>query len=177
MRRECRERFPHHQLQRKPLMSDPDMHYDTCVTHVPWFISVSLTRGGGESVPAIPGACATLNCTYLVRGPWVSNHITCKVTAEITYRFPNFHGWIIKLFNCTPQDACNYLSMFGSKLINFTNKVLVCRYGDIMLDHSALIRRLGFESPSGRDIFCIEIIDTSTRTWMLLSTQSQHFKW
>ena len=36
MRRECRERFPRHRLQRKSLISDPDMHHGTCVTHVPW---------------------------------------------------------------------------------------------------------------------------------------------
>ena len=68
-RRECRERFPRHRLQRKPLVSDPGMHHGTCVTHVPWCMSGSLTRGGGENVPGIPGAwCATRNFTYLVRG-------------------------------------------------------------------------------------------------------------
>ena len=30
MRPECRERFPRHQLQRKPLVSDPGMHHGTC---------------------------------------------------------------------------------------------------------------------------------------------------
>ena len=40
--RECRERFPRHRLQRKPLLSDPGMHHGTCVTHVPWYMSVSL---------------------------------------------------------------------------------------------------------------------------------------
>ena len=45
-------------LQRKPLVSDPGMHHDTCVTHVPWCMSGSLTRGGGEYVPGIPSACA-----------------------------------------------------------------------------------------------------------------------
>ena len=29
-----------------------------------------LTRGGGENVPGIPGACATRKVTYLARGPW-----------------------------------------------------------------------------------------------------------
>ena len=43
MRRECRERFLRHRLQRKPPVSDPDMHRDTCVTHVPWYMSGSLT--------------------------------------------------------------------------------------------------------------------------------------
>ena len=47
MRRECRERFPRHRLQRKLLASDPDMHHGTCVTHVPWCMSGSLTLGGG----------------------------------------------------------------------------------------------------------------------------------
>ena len=46
MRRECRERFPRHQLQRKPLVSNPGMHHGTCVTHVPWCMSGSLTCGG-----------------------------------------------------------------------------------------------------------------------------------
>ena len=30
-----------------------------------------LTRGGGENVPGIPGACATRKFTYLARGPWL----------------------------------------------------------------------------------------------------------
>ena len=40
MRRECRERFPP-----PPRFSDPDMHHGTCVTHVPWCKSGSLTNG------------------------------------------------------------------------------------------------------------------------------------
>ena len=69
MRRECRERFPCHRLEGKPLVSDPSMHHGTCVTHVPWCMSGSLTRGGGENVPGIPGACTTRDFTYLVRAP------------------------------------------------------------------------------------------------------------
>ena len=45
------------------------MHHGTCVTHVPWCMSGSLNRGGGENAPGIPGACATHNITYLARGP------------------------------------------------------------------------------------------------------------
>ena len=70
MRRECRERFPTIDFKRKPLVSDPNMHHGTCVTHVPWCMSGSLTRGRGENVPGIPGACWTLNFACLVRGPW-----------------------------------------------------------------------------------------------------------
>ena len=49
----------------QPLVSDPGMHRGTRVTHVPWSMSGSLTRGGGENVPGIPGACATRNFAYL----------------------------------------------------------------------------------------------------------------
>ena len=74
---ECRERFPRHRLQRKPLVSG--MHHGTCVSHVPSCMSGSLTRGGGENVPGIPGACATRNFTYLVWGP-LENQNTHKIT-------------------------------------------------------------------------------------------------
>ena len=69
MRRECRERFPRHRLRRKPLGADPSTHHGSCVTHVPWCMSGSLTRDGGENLPGIPGA-STRNFTYLVRGPY-----------------------------------------------------------------------------------------------------------
>ena len=62
--------MPRHRLQRKPLVSDPGMHHGTCVKYVPWCLSGSLTSGGGENVPGIPGACATRNFAYLVRGPY-----------------------------------------------------------------------------------------------------------
>ena len=93
MRRECRERFPRHRLQRKPLVSDPVMHHGTCVTHVPWCMAGSPTDNGGGNVPGIPGACATRNCTYLVRGPWWThwrrkNETACNFSglACLTYR-------------------------------------------------------------------------------------------
>ena len=66
---ECRERFPRHWLQTKPLVSGPDMDHGTCVTHVPWCMSGLLTRGYGINVPGIPGAWATRKFMYLARGP------------------------------------------------------------------------------------------------------------
>ena len=70
MRRDCRERFPRQRIQRKPLVSDPSMHHGTCVTHVPWCMPGLLYSGGAENVPGIPGACATHNPMYRIRGPW-----------------------------------------------------------------------------------------------------------
>ena len=76
MRWECWDRFPCHQLQMKPLVSNPGMHHGTCITHVHWCMSGSLTCVGRENVPSIPGACATRNFTYLVRGPL---HALCRL--------------------------------------------------------------------------------------------------
>ena len=57
-----------------PWISDLGMHHGTCVTHVPWCMPGSLTNGflwsqWRGNVPGIPGACASRNSTYLVRGP------------------------------------------------------------------------------------------------------------
>ena len=46
--------FPRRRFQRKPIVGD----HGTCVMHVPWCMSGSLTCGDGENVPGIPGACA-----------------------------------------------------------------------------------------------------------------------
>ena len=82
MRRGCRERFPCHRPQRNPSLAIP-----TCimarVTHVPWCTLGSPTRGGGKNVPGTPGACATRNFTYLVRGPCVANARNTLVTANL----------------------------------------------------------------------------------------------
>ena len=51
MRWECRERFPTTDLKESARVSDPGMHHGTCVMHVPWCMSGSLTSGGGKNVP------------------------------------------------------------------------------------------------------------------------------
>ena len=40
--------FPRYRFQRKSPVSIPGMHHGTCVTHVPWCMSGSLIRDGGE---------------------------------------------------------------------------------------------------------------------------------
>ena len=89
-------------FNRKPLVSDPGMHHGTCITLtcitlVPWCVSGSLTRGGGERVPGIPGSYATRNFAYLVRGPcrrlyralaqntqYGSRYVLCKPDRPVT---------------------------------------------------------------------------------------------
>ena len=52
-------------------VSDPDMHYGTCVTHVPRCMPGSLTSRWRKNVPG-PGACATRNFKYQTKGPCMS---------------------------------------------------------------------------------------------------------
>ena len=60
-----------------PRVSNPGMPHGTCMTHVPWCMPGSLASGflwsqWRKNVPGIPGACATHNFIYLVRGQWVN---------------------------------------------------------------------------------------------------------
>ena len=78
-----------------PRVSDPDMHHGTCGTHVPWCMLISRTSGffevcGGENFFfEIPGACATRNFTYLVRGPWIPVDVSCGLNLISTLSM----GW------------------------------------------------------------------------------------
>ena len=74
MRQECRERFPLHRLQKKPLVSDPAIQYGTC----------------GENVPDIPGACATRNFAYLVRHP----RVMCFQPRHYSMDVEKDAGWV-----------------------------------------------------------------------------------
>ena len=68
-----------------------------CITarasHVLWCISGSLTHGGGENVPGIPGACANCNSTYLVRGPW--NFISLVIFTPCPLNVPKHWGLLM----------------------------------------------------------------------------------
>ena len=82
------------------LVNDPGIHHGTCVTHVPRCMSGLLTRGGGENVPGIPGACATFNFAYLARGkrPMRTDlNITPSDCREMKRKanvwFPHTIGW------------------------------------------------------------------------------------
>ena len=112
MRWECLERFPRHWLQRKLLVSDPGIHHITCVAHLPWCMSGSLTRGGGGNVPGIPGACATRNFTYLVRGPWK--------------RFPDYWAFVRGPTTKDQQSGALIFSLMLACISCWTNN----RFGD-----------------------------------------------
>ena len=105
MRREYWERFPRHRLQRKPLVSDHDIHQGTCVTHVPWCMLGSLTRGGGENVPGIPSECTTRNLTYLARGPL---HDVSYLQRTLI-PFHRYLRWFSKFYSTSYLLSCGFL--------------------------------------------------------------------
>ena len=79
-------RFPR-RLQRKPLVSNPGMHNGTCVTHVPWCMSGSLTLAGGETFPALTAHTQPGNFTYLIRSPWCWQYRCLAYNIKILINF------------------------------------------------------------------------------------------
>ena len=103
-----------HRLQRKPLVNDPGMHHGTCTTHVPWCMSESLTRGGGENVLGIPGVCATRNFAHVVRVPMLDQQ---TVMANILglFHIGSIGGLVhqkkylnVLINNCMSKNRYNY---------------------------------------------------------------------
>ena len=96
------------------------IYHGTCVTHVPWCMPGSLTRGfpalesvARKNVPGIPGACATRNAAYLVRGPWSDRLDQVRhrsyVHAErslLTKIFNNPYHIIIDIKQCVLNHLC-----------------------------------------------------------------------
>ena len=125
---ECRERFPRHRLQRKPLVSDPGKHHGTCVTHVPCCMSgSSLIRNGGEDVLAISRRMCNLQwqlrciiildlkpCgkfTYLASGPWGLRALSGKCAWGMA---TNQALWsiLIAIEDCTLITCCFRFVLF-----------------------------------------------------------------
>ena len=72
MRRECRERFSRHRLQ-KGTARKRSRHASWHVRHARAMMHVRIANP--PNVPGIPGACATRNFAYLVRGPLGILHV------------------------------------------------------------------------------------------------------
>ena len=75
-----------------PLVNEPDVHHGTCVLG-------SLTHGGGEHVPGIPGARATLKFTYPVRSPCLkklSNHFIIRIKPRDLFSREEIKGEIVE---------------------------------------------------------------------------------
>ena len=73
-------------FKRNPLVSDPGMHHGTCVTHVPWCMSGSRTRGDGENVPGILRACAPAILRIWQEAHWHLSQHPCTSAIVVTLK-------------------------------------------------------------------------------------------
>ena len=105
------------------------MHHGTCVTHVPWYMSGSITRGGGENVPGIPGACATRN--FYVSGKrslanivWKALHIFPQMCYSLIARMTYYGYFLWK--NCGQQGLLLTESVSSAVQPNFIFMIQQC---------------------------------------------------
>ena len=88
--------FLHRRLQRKLLVSDPYMHHDTCVTHVPWCMSGSLNQRWQGKRSRHSRRMRARNFTYLVWGP------SRPISSSLNMWGPDQNGWYFAdgIFKC-----------------------------------------------------------------------------
>ena len=79
MRRECRERFSRHQIQRESLISDPGMHYGTCRDAC----RDRQTAVAGKTFPAFPAYAQPA-----ILRIWQEAHQIVKMDNTGPYRLP-----------------------------------------------------------------------------------------
>ena len=106
------------------------MHHGTCITHVPWCKSGSLTHGSRENIPGIPAACTTRNSTYLATSD------TCASKHGVPY---DIHS-PVDLFD-VPNSSfnCNEPLIFQTRLfvtnslsfIDQADHIVVLNHGEI----------------------------------------------
>ena len=84
------------------------MHHGTCVTHVPWCMSGSLTCGGGENVPGIPGACAPA-----ILRIWQGAH---EIGSAPAFSLPSCHFIFTQVTNTRKLDT-----LISSLVANYEN--------------------------------------------------------
>ena len=83
------------------------MHHGTCVSHVPWCMSGSLTCGDGENVPGIPGACARAILRIWQEAHDINNHHTDFSVTTITHDL--YYAMHLSHYNDDNRQYCREL--------------------------------------------------------------------
>ena len=117
MCRECLERFSHHRLQRKPLVSNTGMLHGTCITHVPWCTLGSLTRGGEKTFPEFPP-----HAQPAILRIWQEDHLG-HISPCVFASFAIYYSFHIQIFHCL-MEALNVISIESTLHILHGNKVI-----------------------------------------------------
>ena len=96
------------------------MHHGTCVTHVPWCMSGSLTCGDRNNVPGIPGTCALAILriwqeahVWFCTARFYSNHsglLFCHSGNHVTDPIPLKQSWRILPDNLYTSTVNNDLT-------------------------------------------------------------------
>ena len=155
------------------------MHHGTCVTHVPWCMSGSLTCGDGENVPGIPGACApAILCIWqeahgrgwwwCVSSMWLMFWYFCKLF-NTALKYWNFSHSSVQIRD--PEEKLTevlfskyilstHAEMQGLKIERgmAENKVVSTKKVDLISEHGWLIASHSF--------LWDVIMDLNYRAWM-----------
>ena len=98
-------------MSKEPLVSDPDIYHGTCVTQVPWCMSGSLTRGGGENgktFPAFPAHVqSAILCICQEAHGWSINGAAHSVAPTCPYITTMFT--YVNLHKVSSCQGCSYL--------------------------------------------------------------------
>ena len=130
--------FPCRRFKRKPLVSDPSMHHSTCVTHVPWCMSGSLTCSNGENVPSIPCACAILRIwqeAHTIPNKICDNSETSRHMGISVIRM--FKRYIEGLQNITFNKI--WFSMFSDKKWFECEKQYIFTFSNVVTSHTSFL--------------------------------------
>ena len=146
MRRECRD----------CVARNRELAIPSCITprawRVWWCMLGSLTRGGsfevggGENVPDIPGACATHNFTYLVRGPlpacngfimsYPQNHMWLDVMTSSNGNIFRVTGSLCGEFTGQRQKDCLHASRCKTAAHTYWLSERGCRHMSVIASES-----------------------------------------
>ena len=152
--------FPRRRFKRKPLVSDPGMHHGTCVTHVPWCMSGSLTCGDGENVPGIPGACAPA-----ILRIWQEAHGDTLHIDDLVHDCSNSSVSAVELLqSCSHPSIWMYLALLIQTLcllykthVHYTHRPYM-RYSCILHMQASYIIGTLFFYLFGFALFCLYLI-------------------
>ena len=117
-----------------PLVSDPDMHHGTCVTHVPWCMPGSLTsrfllsRRRGKTFPAFPAHAQPAILRIWQEAHWITTvyimfiYVTLHTIYTNIHPFTSEHEWYEMLGVARTFST----AMFTWNGICFASKIIPC---------------------------------------------------
>ena len=140
--------FHRHRLQRKPLVSDPGMHDGTCVTHVPWCMTGSVTHGCGKTFPAFQ-----VHAQSAILRIWQEAHLQSFDSYPVSMDFNiNKNAFLIWLHNLILWTSGNPQPVISHQWSWLTCVIL------LLISNIWTKKRLWYEN-WGQYLLCVAISD------------------